>query len=272
MILKLALKNILGAGLRTWLNVVALSISYVAIIAMQGFYSGLIHQIERSSIEVLYAGGQYWQQDYDPFDPLRLDDSHGKIPENISDLIEKKNAVPILIRTATIYPNGRIQPAMLKGIPPEQTILSLPTVTLKNGEGYISALIGRRMAKTTGLKVGDFVTVRWRDKNGTFDAGELKIVEIMKTSVIEVDNGQLWVPIEKLRELTELPGEATKIVIRDSASMPKQISDWNFKDLDFLLKDSRAFIKADNFVALIFYVIFKYKKVTHDENIKYVHF
>ena len=36
--LKLAFKNLLGAGLRTWLNVLALSFAFVLII----FYNGMI--------------------------------------------------------------------------------------------------------------------------------------------------------------------------------------------------------------------------------------
>ncbi len=31
---------------------------------------------------------------------------------------------------------------------------------------------------------------------------EVKIVEVMKTDVSEIDNGQLWIPIEKMREMT----------------------------------------------------------------------
>ena len=69
------------------------------------------------------------------------------------------------------------------------------------------------MAKSTGLKIGDYVTVRWRDANGTFDANELKIVEVMKTDVPEIDNGQLWIPIEKMREMMVMPNEATIIVL-----------------------------------------------------------
>ena len=58
------------------------------------------------------------------------------------------------------------------------------------------------MAKSTGLNIGDYVTVRWRDANGMFDADEVKIVEIMTTEVSEIDNGQLWIPIDKMREMT----------------------------------------------------------------------
>ena len=98
MILKFAFKNIYGAGLRTWLNAIALSFSFVAIIFLQGLYNGMNDQIEKATVDAQYAGGHYWQSDYDPYDPLTLDDAHGKIPAELQKLIAEKKAVPILIR------------------------------------------------------------------------------------------------------------------------------------------------------------------------------
>ncbi len=68
------------------------------------------------------------------------------------------------------------------------------------------------MAETTKLKEGDYVTLRWRDKNGTFDATEIRIAGIFETNVPTVDVGQVWLPIEKLREMMLLPGEATILI------------------------------------------------------------
>ena len=45
---KLALKNVLGVGLRTWLNVVVLSLSFVLIIFSQGLLEGMNRQAEEA--------------------------------------------------------------------------------------------------------------------------------------------------------------------------------------------------------------------------------
>ncbi|MBZ0199944.1 MAG: FtsX-like permease family protein [Ignavibacteriaceae bacterium] len=252
---KLAIKNLYGAGLRTWLNVIALSFSYVAIIFLQGLFTGMNDQMETSTIKAQYGGGQYWQKEYDPFDALSLDDAHGKVPSNLQILIEKNKAVPILIRQASIYPNGRIQNALLKGIKSDQKVLTIPTSSLKSDDGFIPALIGSRMAKSTGLNIGDYVTVRWRDANGTFDADELKIVEIMTTEVSEIDNGQLWIPIDRMREMTAMPDEATMIVLKKNSKFNKNISGWNYKDLDYLLKDIHALSTTKSVGGSIFYIV-----------------
>jgi putative ABC transport system permease protein len=252
---KLAFKNIYGAGLRTWLNVIALSFSFVAIIFLQGLYNGMNDQVEKATVDAQYAGGQYWHSKYDPYDPLTLDDAHGKIPYELQKLIEEKKAVPILIRQSTIYPNGRYQNALLKGIEAEQTILTIPTSVLKMDETTIPALIGSRMAKSTGLNIGDYVTVRWRDANGTFDANEVKIVEVMKTDVSDIDNGQLWIPLEKMRKMTSMPNEATIVVLEKGSQFREVIDNWNYKDLEFLLQDLKALFLTKSIGGSIFYIV-----------------
>jgi putative ABC transport system permease protein len=252
---KLAFKNIYGAGLRTWLNVIALSFSFVAIIYLQGLYNGMNDQMEKATVTALYGGGQYWQNKYDPYDPLTLDEAHGKIPSDLQKLITVNKAVPILIRPATIYPNGRIQNALLKGIEPEQKILSIPASVLKSGEEMIPALIGSRMAKSSGLNIGDYVTVRWRDANGTFDANEVKIIEVFKTDVPEIDNGQLWIPLDKMRQMTAMPDEATIIVLEKDSNFNESIVNWNYKDLDFLMRDFKALVLSKSIGGSIFYLV-----------------
>ena len=65
------------------------------------------------------------------------------------------------------------------------------------------------MSKNANLKKGDSVTLRWRDANGTFDALDAKIVQVMRTSVQTVDVGQFWIPLERLQEMTGMADEAT---------------------------------------------------------------
>jgi len=255
MILRMAVRNLFSSGLKTWLNVLALSLSFVVIIVAQGFYSGLNRQIEKSTIDLYYGGGQYWVDTYDPYDPITIDDAHHDIPAELREMINQDQASPILIRSATIYPNGRMQNVLLKGIPQEQKILKLPTKILGGKHDAIPALIGNRMAEDTGLVKGDLVTVRWRDNNGTFDATELEIKEIMRTSVGEVDTGQIWIPYEDLTQITDLDNQASIIVLGQNEEFHNGLTSWSFQDLDSLLKDARTFIAADNTGAGIFYVI-----------------
>ena len=253
---KLAVRNLLGRGLRTWLNVIVLSFSFVAIIGMQGLYQGMDRQITRATVDVEYGGGQYWHDSYDPFDPLSLEDAHGTLPQELQAQVNDGKAMGILVIQGTIYPNGRIRPVMLKGIDPAQQIIDLPTHTLKtDDESVIPGFIGTRMAKNSGLKKGDYVTVRWRDAEGTFDATELHIVEIMNTPVQSVDNAQVWIPVSTLQRIAGMDNEFTLVTIDKNEQAEQVFSGWVFRDHDYLLKDVKAMVQSKTIGGSIMYII-----------------
>jgi len=252
--LKLAYRNLFGAGLRTWLNVFVLSLAYVIIIWHQGFFSGMLRQGTHDMIKDEAGGGQYWEEHYDPYDAISLDDSHGIVPEELKALIDEKKATPILIRPAAIFPEGRVQSVLLKGIDPSQKILDIPSIKLARvDDSVIPVLVGRRMAKNNSFKVGDYITIRLRDAKGTFDAVEGEIVSVMNTNVPTIDNGQLWIPIEKLEGLTLLKGEATMVVVKEGVSGRDDIPGWSFKDQAFLLKDIYEVVRGKRVGSSIMY-------------------
>lgn len=245
MAIKLAFRNLLGAGLRTWLNVFILSLAYVIIIWHKGFLDGWDNQAREDLISWEYGGGQYWQSNYDTYDPFTLEDSHAPIPGELAKQIREGNLTPILISQGTIYPQGRIQSVLIKGIDPNQNIIELPGEKLKQAGGVeIPVMIGTRMAESSKLKLNDTFTVRWRDINGTFDAAEAKIIGIFRNNLPASDAGQIYLPIETLREMKQMPGEATIIVTNQKYSDQKSFDNWDFKDLDFLLSEITELIDA----------------------------
>ena len=255
LILKLAYRNLTGARLRTWLNVGILSLAYVLIIGYQGMFIGMFRQGAQEMISDDIAGGQYWQKNYDPYDPISLDESHGVIPPQLEALIQRGDAVPILIRQASIYPEGRAQSVLLKGIEPGQTILNIPSAKLDVEEDVLPIFVGKRMAKNNSLAIGDYITVRWRDARGTFDAVEGKIVAIMNTMVSSIDNRQLWVPLKELQKMTLLDNEATIVVVGQNVPRQTDLPDWKFREQDFLLRDITALVRSKRVSGHIMFAI-----------------
>jgi len=251
---RLALKNLLGAGLRTWLNAVVLSLSFVLIIFLQSLYKGMGDQAKNAKIDTEFGGGQYWHESYDPFDPLTLEDAHGVVPGPLQEKIDKGEATPILVTQATIYPEGRLRTILLKGIDPQQSVVNLPSKFLVQDGEDIPALIGTRMARNTGLQLGDMITVRWRDAKGTFDARDVQITQVMKTSVGTVDQGQIWIPLEKMRELMSMENESSLVVVAKNTEEMPAIPGWNFKSLEFLLADIESLVKAKTTGGSIMYI------------------
>ncbi|MEW5901614.1 MAG: FtsX-like permease family protein, partial [Acidobacteriota bacterium] len=253
---RLAIRNLLGAGLRTWLNVIVLSFSFVAIILLQGMYEGMSRDATRDMIEMEYGGGQYWHEKYDPYDPLAIQDAHGLLPARASEWTAAGRAVPILVVQGTVFPKGRSVPVLLKGIEPGQAVLGIPTRYLAADiTGAVPAVIGGRMAEQTGLGLGDTVTVRWRDVHGAFDALELEIVQVMKTTVSSVDAGQAWVPLEELRKMSRLEGQATLLVLAPGHPVEDGLPGWIPKSLDVLLEDIREVVRSKTAGATVFYAV-----------------
>jgi len=251
--LKLAIRNLLGAGIRTWLNVIVLSASFVIIIWTRGLMAGWDRQAKADTIKWEIAGAQYWHKDYDPYDPLTLSRSHNVVPGEF--YLKDTSLVPVLISQGTIYPEGRMLSVIIKGIPPDQTLLAIPAVKLKENNGEVPALMGSSMAAIAKLSEGDHVTLRWRDKNGTYDALTVKIVNIFDTNVPSVDVGQIWLPIEKLREMLLVPGEATILVASSELNNTGGSGDWVYKSQKSLLADLEKMIKTQNAMGTIMWFI-----------------
>lgn len=256
--IKLAFRNITHAGLRTLLNVFILSFAFVLIIWVQGMYDGMMRQVKHDMIEMDVGGGQFWQQKYDQYDPLTLEDAHAPLSAALRNLVGQGKATPILITSSAIFPEGRVTPALLKGIDPDNKILGLPSGKLKDAKNFdaIPAIIGSRMSRDSKLKVGDYVTARWRDLNGTFDATEVKIVYVFSTVVQTVDPGQIWIPLSNLQEMVQMPGQATIVVVaKDYHGYVPGSPDWIFRDHTYLFREIDTLVKTKKTASSTMYLI-----------------
>ena len=233
--LKLAFKNLFGARLRTLLNVLVLSFSFVIIIFLNSIMDGWDQQAQKDSIEWEFGNGHLINEKFDPLDPYTILDGHGKIPKGIIGM------TPILDRQASIYPQGRMISVILKGISSGQTILKLPTEIIKESKEEFPVIIGKRLAESSKLKKGDQVQIRWRDSNGTYDANMLSIVDVFDSNVPNIDNGKIWIDINKLWEMTNLKNEASYFIVNNKFENP-ELPSWNFKSQFALLKSLKDLI------------------------------
>lgn len=252
---KLAFKNLTGAGLRTWLTVFVLSFSLVLIVYQWGIIDGWNLQARTDMKAWEVGGGEYWHNLYDPYDPFSLNDSHDILPPELEKMYRNGDAVPVLVTQASVYPEGRMRNILLKGIDPSQNIIKLPSSLLKDDKVISDALIGIRMAKATKLKENDLVTIRWRDAGGTFDATEIRIAGVFKSNVPEIDNNQIWIPLERLQKMTGLEGNATYIIHKQGITSTPTVPGWIYKGYDVLFNEIDTIIKSKKTGGTIIYII-----------------
>ncbi len=249
MLLKLAWRNIAGGGFRSWLNVFIISVVLVAIVGFHGLFIGWQRDAETGMIKWHIGQGQYWHADYDPYDPFSFEKSRAPLPDEVPDGM----AVEFIVDQGVIYPQGRMKNIMLKGVEEEQEFLELPTRMLKYEPGVNKMMLGSRTAKKHDLQVGDKLMLRWRDADGAFDAGEFDIVHIFQTTVQSIDQNQVWLGIQQLRQMLHLNDEVNYF----SISQPVSISSQNFifKTQDDLLAEFRAILATELAGGVFIYII-----------------
>lgn len=245
----LAYKNLIGAGLRTWLNAIVLSFAFMVIIFYNGLIDGWNEQAKIDGINWDYGYGHLLNEKYDSYDPFSIQDGYGEL-----DKSHQKNLSPILIRQGNLYPNGRMLSTLIKGIDPNQEILRIPTQKLNQSDAAFPVIIGTRMAKSAKVNLGDEVLLRWRDKNGTYDATTVTIAGLFETNVPFVDGGQIWISIEKLREMTLLLNQTTYFVANKSYKN-KPLAGWRFENQDYLMREQTKMINAKKIGGSILYIV-----------------
>ena len=241
MILKLALRNIIGNGWRSLINMIIIAIVMIGMIWMQAMYHSWIRLAETEARDWEIGSGQLHHVDYDRYDAFSWDSSFAEIPAELRVWVDSQDAVPILLSPAVIYPQGRMTSVLVKGIPREQTLLSIPTEALEeDDEYYIPAIVGPAMASNNRLAEGDIVTMRLKDAHGSFNALDLKITRIMNTPVPTTDAGQIWIDLDKLQEIKDLHGNASIVVLSEKAARElgeSALSSWKFMSPRYLLAD-----------------------------------
>jgi putative ABC transport system permease protein len=162
---------------------------------------------------------------------------------------------PFLIVQGSIFPQGRMQSVMIKGIRPEQSIFKLPSHKLDTLTDAIPAFIGSMTANSARLKIGDYTTMRWRDVNGTFDAAEIVIVEIFSSNVPAAEASQIYIPLEKLWDMMLLPNHATLLTFNNEHTSRSEIAGWTLKPKAELTKQVDDMIKSKTVGQSIMYGI-----------------
>ncbi|WP_339902488.1 FtsX-like permease family protein [uncultured Cyclobacterium sp.] len=246
---QLAFRNLMGAGLRTWLNVGILTFTFLVILFYNGLLDGWNLQAKRDAINWEFGYGQFQHKNYDPYNPFSLQDAHG-----VFNIRNTSGLIPLLMRPASIFPNGRMLSVTLKGLPKNQQLLKIPVDQLNEQVGAIPVAIGKRMAKTAKLSLGDEISLRWRDKNGTFDAANVKVDAIFNTTINTVDQGQIWMRLADLWRITGMNNEAT-LMIADQPMPDTSYKDWNYVNQEKLLQNINDVIEVERASARVIYFI-----------------
>ncbi len=253
-ILKLAYRNLIRAGIRTWLNVFVLSLAFLSIVYLKGMYNGMQDQSIRISEDTDMGSGQYWCETYDPYDPLSLPNAHDEIPLVFEFLIDAGAMTPVMLYQGVIYPDNRLKNVMLRGVDPSQQVMNIPSSKLDvESNGYLPVMLGHRMANSINAVEGDIFTLQWRDGNGVYNARDIQVVHIMTTENSTIDIGNVYLDLTLLQNITRLENEATMLVMDKAYSSELPESTWKYMSLLALTKDLRDMMEMEQAGGAVMY-------------------
>jgi len=254
MLLKLAYKNIVGNGWRSLINIFILSILCIGMLWMESMYHSWISLARTQQHQYEYASGLARVASYDPFDAFSWDTAYADYPARVDALVRQQKAVPVLFSPAAVYHDGRMLSVLAKGIPAAQTLLGLPTELLHGaGDGYAKAIIGPTMARTSRLRKGDVFTLRVKDRFGAFNTLDLEVAAIAHIPVPSLDTGTVWMDIEALQTLRQLPPSATTIAFQDAGDAAQDIPGYRYIDEAEYFRDLDAIMKNENMGKYVMY-------------------
>ncbi|MDD3578869.1 MAG: FtsX-like permease family protein [Candidatus Cloacimonetes bacterium] len=256
MILRLAFRNIINDGWRSLINVVVISIVLIIMVWMQAMYYSWIRLAEIQQSEWEYGEGMLRVRAYDPYDAFSFEDSYAPVPGELKPGIESGEVVPVLLAPASIYPQGRMMGAIVKGMPQQQNILSFPSHRLESGSSDLTpVVIGQAMAKSSRLEAGDVFTIRIRDISGAYNAIDAIVDTVLFIPAPTADVGTVWVNLAELQRIRGAEDMASYFVFDDGKYRSFSNQDFRYIDRDEYFADLYQMLANERFQQVLMYAL-----------------
>lgn len=254
MIVKLAWIQFLRQGARAWLNVAVTGLTLVTLIFMASLLNGFQLQASKNLKSTDVGGGHYRLAGFDILSPTEWEDQTFLPPSFLKNLKDMDKA-EVLVQQGQLFPNRRLYPVQLRGIDSKQQLLSLPLEPLASLEKEVDAIpiiIGTRMAEQSRLNKGDSAVLRWRDRLGAIDARDVRVVEVADFLNPRVDEGVVWLTLDRLRLMTRRQGEVSWVTVRHDFGPAENLE---FLEPDSLMSDVLNLLEQDRRNAKILWAI-----------------
>ena len=92
-------------------------------------------------------------------------------------------------------------------------------------------------------------------KNGTFEAADIRVVGIFKTTIPTVDNGILWIPLDRLQAMT-MNANCANLLVTSPEIETINVAGWDFKSVEKLTESTMLLVKTKSIGTSFLYIIF----------------
>lgn len=222
MLWRLALRNLVRHRRRTLLTSIAIAVGIAVYILLTSLLGGIeedslrnMVRLESGALSVQSPG--YWQERRDlPVD--RTLPEAARLAKALAKTPGIRGASPRLTFSANLNNGTDELPVAAIGLDPRSdgSVFGLRDV-VKQGRylvpGEHAAMLGASLAELMDLKLGDQFTLVLRTQRASFEAIDLTVGAILNSSNPNVNNTNVYLPLDVAQQAARLPGRATDIVL-----------------------------------------------------------
>jgi len=221
-ILKMSWRNIWRNKRRTFLTVLAVAVGVMVIIFGQSYITGIINSTSEAMIKTQNGHIRIAHSEY-----LRLErimpkefliDSLQQIKSEITK-IEEVKSIQEMIKFGVMLNHGeKTEAGLAIGVNPEiaRDDMDLAQMVVE-GEyfhpGSLELMIGKKLAKTIGVKVNEELLLVTTDINYSTYALPFKVVGLIESGYANIDKHLVYIPFGKAQEMVAYDNSCQEILI-----------------------------------------------------------
>ncbi len=248
---KFAARNLMRNKERTFLSLLMISGSIVALVLFRGFTDHSINAVEEVSTEMHYGHFQiakknYWQNTNLPRNETLLNNV-STLADQIKQLPEVKSVSGRLSAFGLISSGEKTENVSLMGYDLKLETGIMKTLKILEGKYFSNdqgkeIMVGHLLAHRLGIKVGDEITLVANSVKKVVNAGDFRVVGFFSTGTEEIDKYFAYFELSDLQNLMQTSGVDVLVVkLKNSADLslvsPKLDQIINSTSLDIEKRD-----------------------------------
>lgn len=220
---KLAIKNLTRHKKRTIITALVISFGIFIFLVSDSLVIGLRdisidNNINLETAHVQVMEQEYWdEREESPLEDLLKEDNNliQEVGNNNSKVIQYTSRLNF---TATINNGQEEYPITVVGIQPEKEkdIFTLDEYVFK-GEMLspgVNAMIGKSLADMMGFEVGDYVTLLFKTKEGTFNTIDAELQGVLDTPNPMINEMNVFIPLSLAQESLNIENNVSKYLFK----------------------------------------------------------
>lgn len=218
----IAYRDLIRNRRRTFFTLLAVALGLALLIVLNGFIAGILDDALQNSIRLQTGHVQVRAETYE--DSRRslqwrdLVEQPGEIAAQAATMPEVAAATPILWANTILNTSSESVGMQLYGIEPDSAFYDPIRASLVGGN-FIEAndrggvMIGKRMADSLGLKLGENVSLTTINADGVPEEGIFAIRGIFDSGVLVYDEATVFMPIAKAQSFALTGDRASTIIM-----------------------------------------------------------